>query len=190
MDQFPTTIPIADPLDITPVFDTLISGLDSAAEQRRSRRTWPLYDVTVRFNQRISESEMAVLWAFYCAQKGAGKTFAIYDLAALDYATQYVGTADGATTIWDLPGKGTASQVIYVDDAVQASGITILTGGGDAASDRVQFAAAPAEGGIITADFSGYLRILARFAQDKMTRSMFSALLFGFQAIDLKGVKA
>jgi len=58
------------------------------------------------------------------------------------------------------------------------SGYTILTGGGEESADRVQFDTAPASGVIITATFTGDLRIKCRFKEDKLTRSNFIYRLF------------
>jgi hypothetical protein len=96
-----------------------------------------------------------------------------------------------ATTIFDLPGKSTSSHKIYYNGILQTltTDYVILTGGGDGDADRVEFTNPPAAGAVITAEFAGYLRIRARFDEDKLNRQMFYALLYT-TGISLKGLKA
>jgi hypothetical protein len=180
------------PLEIEPQWDTLVSTMDSGKEQRRQKTLFPKYDVRPTY-RNLTAAGIGILWDFYMARRGAFEPFYIYDMAttlaglSFTHKGQFVGVADGVTDTFDIPGKATASHAIYIGGEVQSGNYTILTGGGESAADRLQFTAAPVEGGIITADFAGALRMRVRFREDKLTRSLFKARLFAV-GVDLKGL--
>ncbi len=193
------TWPESDPTPVYPLsveqeYNTLISDYDGGGEQRRKKLLYPKYNVSVKY-QKISLSDAQALWTFYSARGGAHEAFYIYDLALLlghsfSHAGQYCGTGDGTTNTFDIPGRSTSSQTIYVDGVDDTTNTTILVGGGTSSSDRVRFdVAAPASGIIITADFTGYLRIRARFLEDKLSRTNFINELYAY-GIKLKGLGA
>jgi len=183
------------PLVIEPEWQTVISGFDGGGEQRRQKQLFPKYNVAVQYDA-LSETAMQTLWAFYMARKGAYEAFYIYDLSLLasispNYDGQYVGTGDAATDIFDIPGRSTSSQSVYIDNVLQTitTDYSILTGGGESSSDRIDFVSAPAAGEVITVDFTGYLRIRARFLEDKLPRELFMTNLFRY-GVKLKGLSA
>ena len=183
------------PLIVEPEWKTLVSGFDGGGEQRRQKQLFPKYNVVVNYDA-LSEADMQTLWDFYMARKGAYEAFYIYDLTllasmSLDHIGQYCGTGDAATEIFDIPGRSTSSQAVYVDGVLQTitTDYVILTGGGESSSDRVDFVSPPAAGEVITVDFTGFLRIRARFAEDKLSREMFMTNLFRY-GIKLKGLSA
>jgi len=190
MATFPTDPAPIYPLVIEPEWKTLISNLDGGGEDRRQKWLYPKYNVRLKYSP-LTKAEMQTLWNFYLARRGAYEAFYIYDLVSMDHDGQYCATADGSTDIFDLPGKATSSQTIYLDGIEQTvtTDYSILTGGGESDSDRVDFVSAPAAGAIVTADFTGFLRMRVRFAQDKLSREMFSYLLFN-HGLELKGLSA
>lgn len=178
MAEFPTSPAPSYPLIITQVWNTIITPFDSGAEQRRSKMSFPIFDVEMLFDP-ISKSELQTLWAFYQARKGAYEAFYLYTIPVTeDFDALYVGVGDGATDVFDLPGKTTSSQSIYLNNALQSSGYSILTGGGEASADRVDFTVAPTAGDVISCDFTGYMRIHCRFAEDSMSKEMFNYVLY------------
>lgn len=187
-DIFPTTPAPDYPLKLTPRWSTLVSKFDSGAEQRRVKRLYPVYDVELKY-KTLTKTEAETLYVFYMARRGMAEAFVIYDLFSQGHICQYVGVGDGATTIFDLPGKSTSSHEIYIDGQVQSSGFEILYGDGDGDSDRVEFETAPAQGQVLTCDFTGFLRIRVRFAKDELTRETFDYLLYTY-GIDLEGLGA
>ena len=194
MATWPESNPIPNyPLTVDPEFNTLISGFDGGGEQRRQKLLYPKYDVTVNY-QKISVAEAKILWEFYLARNGAYEAFYIYDLALLlghsfNHVGEYCGTGDGSTTIFDIPGRSTSSRTVYVDGVDETSNVSFLTGGGSSNSDRIEFSSAPAAGGIITIDFTGYLRMRVRFLKDKLSRINFVNELYAY-GIKLKGLSA
>jgi len=195
MATFPEDpIPIY-PLIVSPRFSTLIKTSDSGKEQRNYKSTYAKYDVLVQYSE-LDYSDVQTLWDFYIARKGAYEAFYIYDLSLLagtyfNHSGLYVGTGDGAEDVWDIPGRSTSSQTVYLDGISKSSpsDYSILTGGGTAGSDRIDFVAAPSEGEIITVDFTGFLRIRARFTKDSMSRELFEYNLYKI-GLELTGLAA
>ena len=195
MSTFPESPAPIYPLIVEPEWRTLTSDFDGGGEQRRQKQLFPKYNVTVSYGA-LSESDMQTLWDFYMARKGAYEAFYIYDLALLagiapNHDGQYAGTGNGSTEVFDIPGRSTSSHTVYVDGVEQTitTDYVILTGGGESSADRIDFVSPPSAGEVITVDFTGYLRIRARFAEDKLPRSLFMTVLFNY-GIKLKGLSA
>jgi len=189
MATFPENILPVYPVVIEPVWDTLVSTFDSGGEQRRQKSLYPRFNVQLKY-RALSAADAQTMWDFYMARKGAFESFYFFDPApdigiTTTYKGLYVGTGDGTTDIFDLPGKSTSSQTVYVDGV--AGSYSILTGGGDGGADRVDFVAAPATGESISCDFTGKLRINCRFAQDRLSKELFMTVLYNF-GIELKGL--
>ena len=182
------------PLSIIPRFDTVISQFDAGGEQRRSRRSFPVFDVVVNY-RGITPAEANTLYTFFLERKGRYEAFYIFDLALLENISQthtklYVGTGDGSTDIFDLPGRSTSSRSLYLDDVLTGSGFSYLTGGGDGGADRVDFTSPPSNGTVITITFTGFLRCRVRFEADTLDRALFVQNLMAYNQIKLTGVEA
>jgi len=193
MAVFPEDIDLSFPIIIEPQWDTLISAFDSGAEQRRQKSLYPRFNVSLRLNGYVA-ADAQTIWDFFMARKGAFESFYFFDPAPdgsiiTSYDDLYIGTGDGSTEVWDIPGKSTSSQVIYVDGSTQTltTDYVILTGGGDGSADRVDFVTAPSTGEAITCDFTGRLRINCRFEYDVLPKELFIRMLFRF-GIKLKGL--
>jgi uncharacterized protein (TIGR02217 family) len=174
---------------LTPRWDTMIKRVRSGAEQRRGKLTYAQYDAELLYDV-LTQSEMVdEFYEFYMAHKGALTAFWFYDIISHAHKGLYVGTGDGSTEVFDLPGKSTSSQTIYVDGVEQTvtTDYVILTGGGDGNADRVDFVTPPSEGQVVTCDFTGYLRCRMRFEEDEMDRTLFSVALFK-TGLKLKGL--
>jgi hypothetical protein len=184
MATFPESSPTPNyPLIVTPRWDTIVSKMDGGAEQRRQKTLFPVYDVKVVYDA-LSNSEARTLWNFFMARRGRYEAFYIYDMAllagsAFDHDGQFVGSGDGVTDTFDLPGRSTSSQTIYVDGAAQTltTHYTISAGTGVSGADQVVFVTAPTDGTVITADFTGFLRMRVRFAEDTLSREIFMTTL-------------
>jgi len=180
MATYPETSPTPNyPLVVTPRWDTIVSKMDGGAEQRRQKTLFPVYDVQVQY-AALTNSEARTLWNFFMARRGRYEAFYIFDLTLLGSQTyshvgQFCGVGDGATDTFDLPGRSTSSQAIYLDGALQTltTHYTISAGTGTSGADQIVFVAAPADGAVITADFSGFLRMRVRFADDTLARETF-----------------
>jgi hypothetical protein len=144
----------------------------------------------LRFNYtEVDEDEMQGIWDFYMARKGSHEAFYIYDFMTLmDHESLFCGTGDGSTSTFDIPGRSTSSHSLYIDGVDQPSGWEVFYGGGDGGSDEVAFSVPPSDGEDVTIDFTGYLRIRCRFADDNLSRRTLLGIAFGF-GISLKGLK-
>jgi len=177
MPLFPASPIPTLPASITAQWKTIISQFDSGREQRRQKWVQPRFNMSLLYNL-LEETDIRALWTFYMARKGSWEAFNVYDWLSATWTDLYIGTGDGTTLIFDIPGKTTSSQSIYLDGALQSSGYSILTGGGSDNADRVSFTVAPTVNQIITCTITGYLRITCRFAEDKMSREVFEAALY------------
>lgn len=188
MAEYPATPVPSYPYGLTTNWKTITSPFDSGAEQRRQKQLFPKYDVSLIYN-KLSESEVATLWNFYQACRGSYLAFYFYTIESIAWTGLYVGIGDVSTLTFDMPGKSTSLQKIYLDGVEQTTGHTHVTGGGAENSDRITFNSAPAIGVILTCDFTGYMRIKCRFAEDKMTKEAFKVALYK-TGLKLKGLSA
>jgi len=194
---FPESSPAPDyPLILRARYMTSSAGLgnDGIVSRRRAAVAYPAYDVSVAYDS-ITAVDAQTLWNFYKARAGRLQAFYIYDLSLLAgtgpaHVGEYVGKGDGAEDTYDLPGRSTSSQTIYVDGVAQYLTVdyTISYGTGDAAADQVVFAAPPTAGSMVTADFTGYLRCRVVFARDTLDRELFMRDLMRYRRMDFDGV--
>ncbi len=169
---------------------TIISPFDNGKEVRKQKQFFAQYDMSFLYNL-LTPAEFQTLWNFYQARKGAYESFYAYAVDSADYDALYVATADGVLSTFDIPGKSTSAQSIYINGVLQ-SGVspvayTVLVGGGQEDSDRVQFVSTPTIGSVITCDFTGYLRNRCRFRVDEITRELFSVAIYK-TGLELKGL--
>lgn len=173
-------------------YKTIVTEFETGKEFATQQWRFPKRRVSLQYNA-LKPNELETLWNFYVSRRGSHLPFWFFDEYSKDdngnplsYTDLYVGRGDGSTTIFDLPGKNTSNQLIYVDGI--STSVTILAGKGSGGADRCQFASAPANGALITADFKGIVRIRMRFATDKLSREMFVHLLYktGIDLIERK----
>ena len=187
MAEYPSTPGPQLPYELTINWKTITSAFDSGVEQRRQKQTYAKFDASLTYNA-LTEANFKTLWNFYIARAGSFEAFYFYTIETTDWDGLFVGTGDGSSTIFDLPGKTTSSETIYNDgSAVLAADYTILVGGGTEDADRVQFDTAPAANDIITCDFTGYMRIRCRFEDDKMSKQAFAGAIYR-TGLKLKGL--
>lgn len=75
---------------------------------------------------------------------------------------------------YELHGITTSGVSIYVDGTLKTAGgvdYTLVVGGGAGGADRILFVSYPTTGDLITSNFTGYLRIKARFADDELSET-------------------
>jgi len=178
MEVYPADPVPALSVIIEAIFRTGIGKADSGREYRKSKSPYATYNVTLAYKILLA-SEIRTLWHFYLARRGAFEMFWFYGLELDEHINLYVGTGDGIESIFDLPGKNTSQQAIYLNGVLQSSGYSILEGGGDGSSDRVDFGSPPLTAGYeISCDFTGYLRIPCRYKEDKMSKERFAYALY------------
>lgn len=192
MNVFPEELIPTYPLSLSTEWKTRKTDFETGAkEQRRQVWTFPRRSLDLKFTP-LTQAKLDTLWNFFNQQKGSFEPFWYFlptknsDGAWHSYTGEYVGKGNGSSVIFELPGRSTTSQTAYVNGAVTAG--TVLGGSGDAGVDRIQFAAAPANGATITVNFTGQLRLRSRFGEDKMTRELFEWALYsvGLQVLEVR----
>lgn len=170
-------------------------GGDKAIVQKRSAIVYPAYDVVVNYS-KVTGAEAQTLWNFFKARRGGYEPFYIYDLAllaglALAHVGEFVGVGDGVETTFDIPGRSTSAQTIKVSGVTQVvtTDYTISAGTGTSSSDRVVFESGsiPSPGSVVTASFTGYLRIRVCFESDELDRELFMRNLMRYGEIKMIG---
>ena len=185
MAKFPelSTIGFASPVRQIINFKTLKSTFDDLGEEQRKQKwLYPKRDLEIQY-PFIDKADIETLWQFYIARGGAYGAFAFFlPEPEEDYPTytgEYVGTGDGSTETFNLPGKTTSGRTVYLAGAEQTDGsdynFTAL--GGTDGEDQIDFSDSamtpPAEGSRITIDFTGILKVRCRFAEDNMSFDLF-----------------
>lgn len=95
------------------------------------------------------------------------------------------------TKTFDLHVKGGSSVAIYADGVAMTGGgtdYTLVSGGGAAGADRITLVAYADQGALITSDFTGQLRIKARFSEFGWSEQSVSHQIYGF-ATSLKEIQ-
>lgn len=199
MATFPESNPSPHyPLNLKVRYATHKVGLggDNIVSQRRSAVVFPVYDVAVPYNS-ITAVEAQTLWNFFKARHGSSEAFYTYDLSLLAnvapaHEGEFVGVGNGSEDTFDIPGRSTSSQTVYVSGVAQTptTDYTISYGTGDSSADQIVFVSAPAAGAVVKVDFTGYLRCRVCFANDVLDREAFVRDLMRYRRIELEGVEA
>lgn len=182
-------IPYLPGVQITPRFYTSISSISGGQEKRRTKFTFPLYDLKVSYDMLTLENAR-ILWQFYKDRKGSYGSFYFF-LPYLDtYEGEYCGTGDGDAVSFDVPGKTVSDYAVYLDGEAQTEGVdyTLTQSAGVEQAAQLTFAVAPTTGLHITIDFTGYYRFKVRFADDTLPIDIFYQKLVKM-GIDLVGVR-
>ena len=185
-----SSVPAHDPLKQSLVFKTMISNFDDLGEETRKRKwLYPKRNLELTY-QNITKAQGQTLWLFYKARSGAYEAFNFFYAFSASYTDEYVGTGNGSTLIFNLPSKGASSYTLKVDGATQTAGgvdYTFASEGGTDGADKATFVVAPATGKRITWDFTGYLKVRARFAEDNLDWDTFYDRLVT-SGLELKGL--
>lgn len=156
-------------------FKTIMSKFDDLGEEKRKKKwLYPRRLMTLTFNY-LSTSHARILWAFFIARGGSFEAFNWFDIFSNEYVGEYVGTGDGSTTNFNLPSKDASSRVLYIDGNAQTEGVNWdFTGeGGADGADLCELTTPASAGQRITFDFTGYLKVHCRFAEDYADFSIF-----------------
>lgn len=176
-------------IGITIEFNTSISTLSGGQEKRRSKYTFPLYDLNISYDL-LTLANARILWQFYKDRQGAYESFYFYLPYSETFEGEYCGTGDGTTTAFDVPGKTISSYTVYDGGSAQIEGVdyTVDSGGGVEGSAQIDFVVAPVSGNHVSIDFTGYYKFKVRFAEDKLPFEVFAQKLTKL-GINLVGVR-
>lgn len=178
------------PIEEKIIWKTLFSQFDDLGEETRKQKwLYPKRDFSLKYNY-ISQANIDTLWEFFNARKGSFEAFNLFLTVSNSYLTEYVGTGDGTTTVFNLPSKTASSYTLYKDGTTLTGGGTDYTFGaatGADGADRVTMVTAPAAGAKLSFSFTGYLKIRCRFLKDDFTYETFVNSLHS-TGIELKGL--
>jgi uncharacterized protein (TIGR02217 family) len=167
----------------TPIWETTIQQAISGKETRIARQSYPKWRWDLSYNilrGRDNYDELQQLAGFFNARQGQFDSFLYQDVDDNNVAGQQIAAADGIKTSFQLVrsfggfiepifAPKTISE-IYVNGVEQISGWTVNNWGSNNAG-TINFASAPANNAIITADFSYYFPV--RMNSDNIDFTMF-----------------
>ena len=169
---------------------TLFSNFEDVGnETRKQKWLYPKRDMALKYSY-ISQANIDTLWEFFNARKGSYEAFNLFLTVSNAYTGEYVGTGDGATTVFNLPSKTASSYTLYKDGATMTAGGTDYTFGaasGADGADKATMTTAPAAGEKLSFSFTGYLKIRCRFLKDDFTYETFVNSLHS-TGVELKGL--
>lgn len=175
MASYPT-VGVMNPWQDSIEFKTLRGRFDDLGiSSRKQKWLYPRRLPPITY-QSISKADALTLWAFFIARAGGFNAFNLFLPYSSTYVKEYVGTGDDSTVVFNLPSKSASSYTLYVDGVAQTGGgadYTFAGTGGTDGADKVTFTVAPESGARITFSFTGYLKIHATFADDKLDFSTF-----------------
>jgi hypothetical protein len=160
-----TSVPYLEPVKQEIKYKTLISTFDGGLETRKQKWLYPKRDITLQYKY-LSKTQMNTLWAFYKTNAGGYSAFNFFLNYSDTYVKEYVGTGNGATTVFNLPAKTSSTYTLYKNDvALTAGGVdwTFGSASGTDGADKATMIVAPTVGAKLTFSFTGYLKIRCRF---------------------------
>ena len=187
MTAFPeiTTVPFINPVVEQLQFKTLITDFDDLGrEQRKQKNLYPKRVVTLKYKW-LSKGQAQVLYQFFVDRAGAFNVFKFFcpcprGVQNYSHVQEYVATGNGATRVYSLPSKAAAAYTVYIDGSAQSSPADYSFGvlGGPDGEDKITFVDYINTGERITFSFTGQLKIVCRFKDDKLSfESFFDKLI-------------
>lgn len=135
MEIYPSIPAPRRPIAIEAEHKTLVTEFETGKEQRRKLWTFPLRNITLSY--RVRQTNTETLWQFYNARAGRWDPFWYVMLYSEVHKNEYVTKGDGSQTIFDLPCISASGLIVYINSIITQA--TLLSGGGQASSDRIQF---------------------------------------------------
>jgi uncharacterized protein (TIGR02217 family) len=187
----------------TPQWKTRVQQAISGKETRVADWSYPRWQWSLTYDflrqgtvNGVAAAEFAQLAGFFNSRQGSFDSFLYTDADDNAATGQLLGRGDGSTTTFQLlrafggfiepilaPGTINA---VYLDGVSQPSGWSVSSWG-SAAPGVVTFAAAPAPGVEVSADFSFYFP--CRFANDSLDFEKFMAALYAAKKVAFLSIK-
>jgi hypothetical protein len=153
---------------------TITSQFDFEGEERRKRKNlFPKRDIALTYNY-ITKANALTIKQFFRDRDGAYEDFNWLHHQINTYENEYMGVGDGSTVTWNLPGKTVSSWTVYKDQAalINTTDYTITQDAGADGAASIEFVVAPAAGALLAIDFTGYLKVHCRFANDDLENTL------------------
>jgi uncharacterized protein (TIGR02217 family) len=190
----------------TPIFSTRVLTAASGKEQRSANWSYPIWKFSLAYEFLRSDSvnyELQTLLGFCLKHQGMALNFYYSDPTDNTVTGQQIGIGDGTTTTFRLfrtfgAGGFTFNEPIsyaptithvYKDGVSQATPVvwSPATSTNGYGQDSIQFVAAPANGVVITADFT--FNFTCRFLQDSLDFSYLMTNFWDLKKIEFQSVK-
>ncbi len=192
--QFPTLPGLGWSRAKRPIFSTRIATHVSGREVRSANYVYPLYEfeLTYELLRAGAAQELETLMGFFLQCQGQAGVFRYLDPEDHLVMGQSLGTGDGITTgfsaLRSLGGWVEPVGNIETVTRVSVGGVDTATGWAIAAPNTLAFAAAPALGKTVTADFS--FSYLCRFGEDKHAYEEFMSSFWSNKSVKFQTVRA
>ena len=169
----------------------LATEFENGIEVRRLVQDSTRRDVRINYSI-LSFADANLLRRFYEARKGSFESFMLFYPQVETYVNELVGVMETVVTAINLPSFGAQSRSLYIDPLVPlVEGVdwTFTQGGGPDGEDKADLLFTPDVGDIYRFDFTGRLKIRARFVENPMVltdvKQYWSSL-----TVELKGLEA
>lgn len=159
-----TGIPATLPLETATSRAVLKTEYENGIEQRRL--LWDSHRRDVKINYSILHFDAAnELRRFYEARKGSFEKFYFFFPQEEIYVNELIGVVLTSISSFDLPSLGASAYTLYQNGAplIETSEWTFTPGTPPDVPDSASLVTAPSLGDTFHFDFTGRLRILARF---------------------------
>jgi uncharacterized protein (TIGR02217 family) len=181
-----------------PTFDTIVVPHPSGSEVRLALWQNCLWEFELTYDALASNAAYPGVWTdtlqtlmgFYLARGGQRGTFLFIDPDFNQMAGQGIGAGDGTTIVFPFyrvfggqvepVSWVTAVAAVYLDGVVQPSGWTV-------SGNTVTFDAAPANGVVISSDFS--YGFICRFLEDTLDFEEFMDNLWELKSLKFRQVR-
>jgi len=195
---FPAVPTLGWSIKYSPIFSTGSALHVSGRELRAAKMAAPRWRVELSYNalRMVSpDIELQQIVGFFAQSQGEGASFYFEPPTLSPVAAQSLGIGDGTTTTFSFAASiggytlapanvGTVSAV-YLSGVAQSGGYTVNTA---VFAPSVTFAAAPAAGVAVTADF--HWSFLCRFDDDSEDVEEFMSQLYALQSLRLRTVRS
>jgi uncharacterized protein (TIGR02217 family) len=194
---FPALPTLGWSVKFAPVFATGTALHVSGRELRAARYVTPLWAIELNYDvlRMLSpENELQTILGFFEQCQGETASFYFEPPTLSPVSAQALGVGDGTTTTFAftvtlgsaaiMPANIGTPPNVYLNGVLQAGGYTVAA---NPLAPTVSFAAAPASGVAVTADFHWYF--LCRFDDDSADTEEFLATLYALQSLRLKTVR-
>jgi uncharacterized protein (TIGR02217 family) len=182
----------------SPIFSIGAALHVSGREVRAAKYISPLWEIELNYDvlRMVSpNSELQQIIGFFEQCQGEDASFYFEPPTLSPVAAQALGIGDGTTTTFAFavsigdyalsPANVGTVSAVYLNGVAQSSGYTVNA---TALAPSVTFAAAPAAGVAVTADFDWYF--LCRFDDDSETLEEFMSKLQALQSLKLRTVRS
>lgn len=201
LNQFPALPGLAWSVTKEPAWKTRIQKSVSGRERRAQDQALPLWTWTLTFNflrdqEALGYNELRELMGFHAQQQGAFLPFLYTDPTDNAVTGQVLGTGNGSQTQFQLvrtldaalPGGGYAEPITNPTavSAVYANGVQTSGNTFNFTTGILTCAAAPANGAVVTADFTYAFQV--RFADDSASFENFLFQLWRLKQVKLQSV--